>query len=166
MGSDIKLFRITDYAVALHVTKHPAIEAVLLEDDEPAWMPNLLDEYWLGVSYKDNVAGCFRINKMSRVLYQIHTYFIPGFRRHVGQAAHMIGKWILENLKDMELMIAMIPVCYRNVIMHAENRGFTKCGNLEQAYLKNKKLEDICILSITKKQMQIFVNSEALKWAV
>lgn len=158
MDSDIKLFRITDYAVALHIIMHPALKAVLSEDGGDFGMPNIVDEYWMGAEVSGKVAGCFRICPQGKTIYQIHTYFIPGFRKYADDLGDKISLWAIENLPDFNSFSCMVPVCFENVLRHVDRKGFNRVGTLKEAYFYKDKLVDIAIFQINKKEIMREIN--------
>lgn len=160
MDSDrLKLFRITDYAVAFYVLLNPEIEKVIYEDGSPQMIPDLLNEYWFGVSYGKDICGCFRLAPQGKVIYQIHTMFIPGFRRHAKIAGDLLGKWCLDNLENFQSMFCMVPVCFENVSKHAIAKGFEKVGTLRNACIRDGEIYDVEMYSISRKKIE-----EQTKW--
>lgn len=151
----MRLYRITDYIEALSIVRHPAIEDVIHEDgSDRDEIPNIIDEYWMGSELDGKLIGCFRLTPRGKSLYQVHTMFIPGYRRHVIEAKNLFGKWCIDNLFGFQKMFAMVPCCFQNVINHALAIGFVQEGCIAKAYNKNDKLEDIVILSINKEQIK------------
>lgn len=165
MGSDrIKIFRITDYMTAMQIVTHPAIKDVLVEDDQAQWIPDILNEHWLGILYDEELAGCFRVQQCSKILFQAHIYFIPGFRRHALLSTVHAMEWVLENLKHLELMICMIPECFENVIEFAKKCGFSCCGYFARSYLRKGEIVGTNLLSITRNDVESFIKIERKKW--
>lgn len=158
MGSDLKIFRITDYAVAFHILRHPAIVKAITEEGMEPITPNLLGEYWMGASRGNDICGCFRIQKMGRTIYQIHTFFIPGFRKYADDAGDMVSLWAIDNIPEFESFCCMVPVCFKNVLEHVIRKGFKRCGKLPNAYSVDGKLIDIFIFSVDKHEIKRLIN--------
>lgn len=150
MGGDrLKVYRITDFMTPLVILENPKIAKDIHEDDLHQPFPNVVDEFWIGLSVSGYTFACFRVHQLSRHVWQVHAYVLPNYRqKYAFEAAKLAKQWAWENIPMLKTLITIVPACHPNVRGFVTRMGFEFVGKLEKSYTKNGKLEDILIFSI------------------
>jgi len=151
----LKAYRITDYLVAAALMQNEVIAKDSYEDGMDFIMPNLVDEFWIGVKVDDQVVGAFRFEQMTRVMWQIHGAMLPQHRKLYSKKASRIAlRWMAKNVGKLATVICQIPETYTNIIKHATVLGFTLYGTIPDAYLKNDTIQNLVIYGIAKEEIE------------
>lgn len=150
MGSDrLEVFRITDFMTALIILENPIIARDIHEDGVNKEFPDVVNEFWIGVSDYGFTFACFRVHQMGRAVWQIHARVLPNYRSKFGEkAAHLALEWAFAYIPDIEVIVCLVPQCFRNVDLFVRRIGFKKVGLLERSYLRDGKLEDMKLYQI------------------
>lgn len=150
MGGDrIEAYRITDFVIPLSILTNPAIANSIYEDGDHDIVPNVVDEFWVGVRKNGTTFGCFRVHQMTSVMWQIHARIIPCYRRKYSRiAANLALRWCAENIKSLRTITCMVPKCHRDVALYVRRVGFSFCGCIQESYKKNDLLVGTDIFSI------------------
>lgn len=154
MDLDLKLFRITDYAIPLAILRAPAIQATIGEDGAAPMMPNVINEYWVGVVAGGKLAGCYRLHQLNGVCWQVHAFILPDYRREWSmKASKALLKWAVDSIEDLNKIICEVPAIYPNVIKHVEAQGFTWEGCNRGSFRKHGEIVDQIRFGITKEEI-------------
>lgn len=150
MGSDrLEAYRITDFIIPMHILSNPAIANAIYEDGSHDIIPNVVDEYWIGIKQDNKTFACFRVHQMTSVMWQIHARVIPQYRREYSRrAAYLALKWSADNIKSLRTVVCMVPKCHRDVALFVRRVGFNFCGTIQESYKKNNILVGTDIFSI------------------
>lgn len=147
----------TDYIVPSLIVKNPVIEKNLYEDGDAFTIPDLINEYWIGVEFnKEGTVACFRANRIGAVHWQGHAYVLPDYRENsviFNQAALI---WCFDNIQDIQIVTVSIPSYLGNVVKHVQDVGFKHVGTLEKSYSCKGKLVNQEILSISREVVESF----------
>ena len=143
----MKAERIYDVQVCMAVMASMWKE--ISEDDAPEFIPDVINEYWIGI-YAEGLAGIYRIHQITSVCYQIHAFMIDRTQKESGV---IILKWCVDNIEDMQKLIAEIPVIYPNVYGFTKNQGFRDEGINRHSFTKNGKIHDQHRLGITRDEI-------------
>lgn len=147
----IECHRLTDYALAMSSMK--ACWHEMCEDDAELKVPDLINEYWIGV-YKDKgYAGCFRVAQVTSVMYECHVCILKEFRQYISDITLSFYQWVLDNIQ-LEKLISNIPSCNKKAIIYALRIGFKKQGVNAYAYKREGKLHAMIQLGIRRKEME------------
>jgi hypothetical protein len=150
----IECRRLTDYALAVHsIHKHwPHIS----EDGATFRIPDLLNEFWIGVFDGDNYRGCFRLGAITSVLYEVHICLDRG---PILDHCHAFFRWCLDNT-DLRKMVCNIPEFKRGAISTALAMGFAQQGINTDSFLKRGELHALIQLGITRNQMEVICQQQ------
>lgn len=151
MGSDrLEAYRITDFAVPMWIMDEDTISEAIYEDGaDRNEIPNIVDEYWIGIRKGNYVFACFRVHQMSSVTWQIHARVLPEYRKDYSmRSAIMALKWCYDNIHKLRTIICLVPKCHRDVALFVRRVGFEYCGTVRQSYFKNNDLMNTEIFSI------------------
>lgn len=150
MGSDrLEAYRITDFVIPMKILSNPTIAKDIYEDGSHDIIPNVVDEYWVGIRQYDLTFACYRIHQMTSVMWQIHARVIPQYRKPYSRKASCLAlKWCAENIKGIRTITCMVPKCHRDVMLFVRRIGFHFCGTIQDSYVKNQLLVGTDIFSI------------------
>lgn len=162
MDFDIKVFRITDYLVAVKTLQEPGIKDTIFEDGIEPQIPDIIKQYWIGVSINDEYAGAYVFSALTRTMWQVHTYFRLEFRKTglPAKAIYRVMEWVIKNLPNLNSLISIIPTCYPNVQMYDMLTGGTNIGMIKQSFLKNGQYHDQWINNRSMQDLKDFLASE------
>lgn len=127
------------------------------EDNAPPFVPDVINEYWVGIFSDGRLAGCYRIHQVTSVCYQIHAFMIDRADKSSGM---VVLKWAVENIEDMQKLIADIPACYPNVYHFTKKQGFSDEGINRQSFTKNGKIHDMHRLGVTREEIECHLHSQ------
>lgn len=154
MGSHrLEAYRITDFAVPMHILSNPVIANAIYEDGIRDIIPNVVDEFWVGIRLDDITFACFRVHQMTSVMWQIHARVIPKYRKQYSRkSARLALRWCSDNIWGLRTITCMVPKCHRDVALFVRRVGFSFCGTIQESYLKNEILvgTDIFSMNIDK----------------
>lgn len=120
------------------------------EDDAPQFHPDVINEYWVGIYSDEGLAGIYRIHQVTSVCFQIHAFMMDRTQKESGLT---IEKWCLDNIEDMQKLIAEIPVIYPNVYHFTKSQGFQDEGINRHSFTKNGEVHDVHRLGITREEL-------------
>ena len=143
----MKAERIYDVQICMAVIS--SLWNEISEDDAPEFIPDVINEYWVSI-YAEGLAGIYRIHQITSVCYQIHAFMIDRTQKESGV---IILKWCVDNIEDMQKLIAEIPVIYPNVYGFTKNQGFQDEGINRHSFTKNGKIHDQHRLGITRDEI-------------
>lgn len=107
------------------------------EDDAPPYLPDLINEQYIGVWNDDDYIGMYRFHQHTSVMWEGHAFILEDKREHAVGSGNAIKAWIKENLKDAKKIIANVPECFQNVIGFLKGLGFVEQGVNSDSYNKN-----------------------------
>lgn len=152
MGSDvIECHRITDYALAGSTIAEYFDECS--EDDTPYRVPDILNEFWIGIYENDKYAGLVRVVPVTSVLYECHICILRGFRRVREYSVCAFG-WMLQNLPNLRRLNCNFPEFKRGVKKLVEAIGFTVQGYSPESFFKGGKLHTMVQYGISRYAME------------
>ena len=131
--SDYTTERIWDHRIVVHTISELWDE--IAEDNAPPYVPDIVNEYYVGIYHKKTYIGMYRFNQLNSVLWEGHVFMLD--RKHSVQGAEIIKKWVVENLTDAKKIIVNIPECFSNVIEFVKKIGFEEQGYNSDSYTKN-----------------------------
>jgi len=144
-----------------------AIRAFLLHDEEllerlsedgsdysdfvPSDSP---DHHWVDVYDDEEHIGMFLLNKVNNSTYQYHMNVLERYRKK-GYSIHIGFEGLHYFLREInaEKMIAIIPVCYPEIVAFSKKLGFKKEGINRLSIKKNGVLMDQQNIGITKEEI-------------
>jgi len=129
----------------------------IYEDGDTGYIPDLIKEVWIGIlSEEENeIIGCYRIQRRTSVLWHIHALILPKYRGKIAKgASYSALKYAFDNISKINSIFCTIALYHRNVILHAMQAGLRKTGLIPKAYVKNGRVWDVQILTITEKQFR------------
>jgi len=143
------------------IVAHPKIYPWICEDGAPSpenWRPILIDSvYYLLVKEitKQNpiVLGLFAVvPSTTSCVYQVHTALLPiSWGPLAKQAAKELLHWVWTNLPNCTRLCGEVPANNRLAYKFGiEAYGMTQYGRNPKSFLKNKKLQDVILLGITR----------------
>lgn len=151
----LNAFRITDYAVAKYIID--TVWDEISEDNPLPYTPDLLTEYWIGLSDEKQLLGCYRFHQINGMTWQGHIFMLPEHRKkYTRSGATTIYSWLLNNL-DFKKIVVDVPAKFKNVIAFLESFGFMHEGTNRLSYTKDNQLWDIEHYGITKEEIEGFV---------
>lgn len=131
----------------------------MCEDDSQVKVPDLINEYWLGI-LKDGVyVGFFRIAQITSVLFDCHVCILKEHRRNVVEYAKKAYRWILEYLPAQKLMVS-IPEFNKKAIAYSKKIGFIEQGFNSDSYIRNGELCGMIQLGITRRDMEVICQEQ------
>jgi len=147
----IECFRLTDYSIAMATMKECWEE--MCEDDAVLTVPDLINEYWIGVNKDKVYAGFIRVAQVTSVLYECHVCVLKKFRRYLVEIGVKVYEWILGNIV-IEKLVSNIPEFNKGALSWSKKMGFTFQGSNSNAYKRGGKLYPMIQLGITREKME------------
>ena len=139
---------ITDYTIALGLVEHCWYE--ISEDDAPKYIPDVINEIWVGLHNGDNLVGGYRIHQINGVCYQGHAFMIPEYRKQYSvEGCITTLKYITETIPGLQKLIASTPAKFKNVMHFLEKIGFKEEGVNRLSYRKDGKIWDVVNYGLT-----------------
>jgi hypothetical protein len=140
--------RITDFALALKSLQDhwPDIS----EDNTQLRIPDVVNEFWVGVWDDGKYKGCFRLGAVTSVLYEVHICIGRG---QILAYCHAFFRWCLDNT-DLRKMVCNVPEFKKGAISTALRMGFSRQGINTDSFQKRGALHALVQLGITRKQME------------
>lgn len=155
MGINLKVFRITDYAMVLRILLDPVISDNIYEDGASLSVPDVVNEYWLGIEKDGEVIGCYRLTSFTGAACIVHAFILPKFRKNYSvQAAYEATQWAFDNIRNLNTIIAHVPVVHRNVIWYIESLNWEKIGVIKESFRRDGALVDQALYQITKEKFK------------
>lgn len=142
---NLRAERIYDVGICLGVMDSMWDE--ISEDGVETFQPDVLNEYWVGIFSDEGLVGIYRIHQVFNVCFQIHAFMMDRAQKESGK---VILRWCVENIEEMQKLIAEIPVIYPNVHRFTLNQGFVDEGTNRSSFTKNGELHDVHRLGITR----------------
>lgn len=161
MGSDrLTAFRLTDFTIPLAVISNEKIASVIYEDNTPQAIPDVVNQFWIGITTGTDLVGCYQVEQKGQVLWQGHAHVLPEYRKEYSlEATKTAMRWCAENIPGLNTIICHIPTAHPNVVEHVLKAGMRKVGTIPQCYLFRGELVDIVILTITKEDIEKWEKS-------
>lgn len=160
MDSDIKVTRITDYALAYSIVKDASIWSDIAEDGVTDFVPDVLNDVWAAVVAEDTLIGCYSFKRTSSITYETHAHIIKKYRRDWSlKASYATMQWAIDSLPCLHKLETAIPSKYVNALKHCLKIGFLVEGIRRESFTKDEQILDISLLGITKPEMR-----EVLSW--
>ena len=131
--SDYTTERIWDHRIAVHTISELWDE--IAEDNAPPYVPDIINEYYVGIYHKETYVGMYRFHQLNSVLWEGHVFMLD--RKHSFEAAEAIKKWIVDNLVDAKKIIVNVPECFPNVVAFVKKIGFEEQGYNSDSYTKD-----------------------------
>jgi hypothetical protein len=121
------------------------------EDGVDEFFPDVIREYWLGIfNDESKFIGLYRIHQLMSACFQVHAFMMD---RSAKESGKIMLKWAVENIDEMQKMIADIPVIYPNVYHYTKKHGFSDEGVNRKCFTKNGELHDMHRLGITREEI-------------
>jgi hypothetical protein len=151
MDTRLTAYRITDYMIPAAILQQSDIADNIYEDGASFVVPDVVNEFWIGILFRNRTIACYRFHNMSRLTWQVHARVLPEFRNKYGISSSIQAlKWMSGHVQDINIICAFIPVVHSNVAKHAHCVGMKLKGILNDSYLKDGKIVDQMIYGITK----------------
>lgn len=151
----IECIRITDYALAQKLIN--ACWHETMEDNVTSYMPDIVNEYWIGLYVDNEVMGCYRLHQLNTATWQGHAFMLPNYRKGYSKEGCLATlRWLLDNT-DCQKLIATVPVLFGNVMNFLERVGFKEEGNNRESYTKKGQLWDVIQYGLTRKEIEELV---------
>lgn len=148
-------YRITDYQVAQYIVNELWYE--ISEDNAPAYTPDLIKEYWIGLLNDKELVGCARFHQLTSITWEAHAFILPDFRKKYGPLSCLTTlNWMIENT-DCQKIVANVPNRFPNVMGFLEKIGFKKEGVNRQSFTKDGKLWDIVNYGLTRTEIEVLL---------
>lgn len=155
MDTCIEIFRITDFAIPLKIINHPVIREKAFEDGAQNIIPDVINEYWLGVRIDNKIIGCYRLHYMSSCTLQLHAFILPEFRKaYSGKAGRALAKYIISKFENITCLVIFVPEGNDNIITHAVKFGFKRIGVVENSFKYKDQIVNQAIFQLTTKQLK------------
>lgn len=157
MGGDrLEAYRITDFAIPMRIISDPVISEAIHEDGADHYqIPNVIDEFWIGVRINGFTFACFRVHQMTKVSWQIHARVLPEYRKGYSRKAAILSlKWCHDHIDHLRTVVCLVPKIHRDVALFVRRIGFEFCGTVRQSYVKNNDLMNTEIFSINTDRIQ------------
>jgi hypothetical protein len=136
----IECHRITDYALAGSTISEYFDDCS--EDSTAFHIPDILNEFWIGVYEDGKYAGLVRVVAVTSVLYECHICILKGFRRVREYSVCAFG-WMLRNIPNLAHLNCNFPEFKRGVKKLAEAIGFTVQGYSPNSFMKGNRLHNL-----------------------
>lgn len=144
--------RLTDYIVAKY-----AIDSCwddISEDGIDQYMPDIVNEFWIGLFFEDGLVGCYRLHQINKFTWEGHAFMLPEFRNKYSVIGCLtILNWMVENI-DFKKLIASVPKLYPNVMIFLEKIGFKVEGINRKSWTKNGELWDMVNYGLTLSEIK------------
>ena len=147
----IEAFRVTDYTLAIGPMKETW--EMFAEDGAELMVPDIVNEYWIGIRDNDCYAGVIRAVQVTSVMFEFHICIRKQYRNVVAYAKKAI-EWFINNVPVAMKAVCNIPEFKRGAIKVAKKLGFKMQGFNSGAYLKNGKLHGLVNLGIDREAME------------
>jgi hypothetical protein len=146
----MRAFRITDFMLASSIIVEEKIAAAMYEDGGGFTIPDVVNEYWVGVEHEDHVIACYRAHQVYSTFWQGHAAVLPKYRDHSIGATNTALKWCAENIQNFQKFLVCVPAPFQNVFDHCTLVGFEHEGTIKECYMRDGKLVDVHHFTITK----------------
>lgn len=148
----LNTYRITDYSIARYIMEKCWYE--ISEDGVKEYVPDIVNEYWIGLSNGEDTIGCYRFHQINKVTWQGHVFILPEYReKYSKMCAKPIFEWILSET-DFQKVIADVPQRFPNVMGFLEKSGFQREGVNRLSHTKDGNLWDIIHYGITRQEIE------------
>jgi len=147
----IEAFRVTDYTLAIGPMKETW--EMFAEDGAELKIPDIVNEYWIGIRDNDQYAGVVRFAQVTAVMFECHICIRKQYRNVVAYAKKAL-EWIVNNVPEAMRLVCNVPEFKRGAIKVAKELGFKMQGFNSGAYLKNGKLHGLVNLGIDRETME------------
>ena len=108
------------------------------EDNAPPYTPDLVGEVYVGVYADGDYVGMYRLHQLTSVMWKAHAFILTESRKaHSLASGEALKVWLLDNIPDLEMLVADVPDCFPNVLAFVEAMGFTELGYTPECYTKN-----------------------------
>lgn len=145
-------YRITDYAVAQHIINECWDE--ISEDGIDQYMPDIVNEYWIGLHNGEETVGCYRLHQLTSICWEGHVFMRPKHRKEYSKLGCFTTlQWIIDNT-DCEKLIANVPMKFENVMKFLEGIGFVTEGVNRKSFTKDGKLWDVVHYGLTRPEIE------------
>jgi hypothetical protein len=109
------------------------------------------DGYLLGWYVDNEIKGFYWIHPYTASILQIHAHFPIENRAHSTNSGEAMLAWLRTNSNEQyQKYMAMIPVCYPDVIGFSVREGLVKEGVLSKAFAKGGNMIDLVILGASR----------------
>lgn len=92
-------------------------------------------------------AGVFAFKRINQITWECHSFMATG--RGADDAGKAAIKWMFERTEAQKLM-CLIPSGTRHAVAFARRVGFREEGRLQNAALRNRRLQDLILLGVSK----------------
>lgn len=148
----IRTFRITDYAIVKKIMTECWYE--ISEDDAPDYLPDIINEYWIGLIAQNEIIGCYRLHSHNSILWEGHVFMLKQHRKKYSvRGLPVMFRWMLTHTKFQKL-IASVPEKFGNVIAFLENGGFIREGVNRKAFIKDGEKWDLINFGLTRAEIE------------
>lgn len=152
MGADvIECHRLTDYAVAGATISEYFDDCS--EDSTVFRVPDILNEYWIGIYHDGIYAGLVRVVPVTSVLFECHICILKGFRK-IREYSVQAFAWMLTNITDLRHLNCNVPEFKRGVIKLVQSIGFTFQGCSPKSFMKGNVLHNLVQYGISRDAME------------
>lgn len=131
----MKCERLWDHRLVVHTINELWDE--IAEDNAPPYIPDIVNEYYIGIFDDGTYIGMYRFHQINSVLWEGHAFILKEQREHAIGSGNAIQQWIIDNLTGARKVIANVPECFPNVIGFLKKLGFKEQGYNSQSYSKN-----------------------------
>lgn len=155
---DMELYRLTDFILPLHILQHEKIASVIYEDGAVLQIPDLVNEFWVGVNVNDQLIGCYQFNQVSAVVWEFHVRILPKYRKKYSlEATIKAFRWATDNINGLNKIYGYVPEVFVSAAAHCEKVGMKKEAFIEGSYLWKGKIIGQIFFSITVEEIRRLV---------
>ena len=126
----------------------------IYEDSAYFVIPDIIKEYWIGTFIDEKIIGLYQIQARGAILHEIHARILPQYRKKYSlKSSQYVVRWAFDMIPNINVLMAYVPTAHTNVAKHAQDVGFQYCGVIRNSYMKNGKMCDQEIYSLTKEDI-------------
>lgn len=126
------------------------------QSQENFMLPSSDDWVWCLFKDEDVNIGAFCIHPVNNTTVKVHIHVLGQYReKQAYECGVMIISWFANSApKNINKMIAEIPVIYPDVYHYTKKFGFSDEGLNRESHTKNGKIHDQYMLGITRSEAQ------------
>lgn len=149
INNRVKCLRTLDVGFCLDILTNEDIFDAISEDGATVEDLNVdvINQLWVRVEVDGLGIGVVQFKRIFSQCWDAHIHILPEYRKeHSLEAGEKIWQWVMDNLNG-SLIYTNVPVFCESVKDFLLNFGFKHSGELEKAWLKNGKSNDMWILT-------------------
>ena len=154
----IEAFRITDYTMAIQPMRERWSD--FAEDGAELRIPDIVNEYWIGILDSGKYVGFVRLAQMNSVVMDCHICIMHKTGNPVNYALKAM-EWIIDHTPNVQKLVCHVPEFKKGAIKLAKRAGFSMQGFSSDSYLKGGKLHGLVQLGINRKAMEDICHQQS-----